>query len=387
MSPHALLAIGCLLLAAACSGDDDASGRNDAASGGRADARSSSDAGAIDGSPGVADSGPMFDSTPLPGCGDYLEANDPGNDTLVGGTAEPTGITFAAGDRRVVCGVIDPAQADADVGVVDIDGFDVEVGAGAPLRVVLRTSGADQVEALVVFLQLVSEDGPRTVASGAYVDGYALATNNLAVAGTWRLVVFATPGDTLPAGPIAYELEIVDRIPCEAAAGVADFTEGADGTSSRRNDVVTADWSADPVTSLTVATTDSPEETGATLAVGTAVHLAGVSADVSPRQDYFDRDTFLVATGPGVNEIDVRLSWPDGDIDMDQMVFAEGMPEVEMSRFAGVLIGTNSDEVLTARVPNESNLWMWAGSYSSGGTDLPVAYDMTVCPRSFDPLE
>lgn len=358
------LFLGACALAPACGGDDDGDGII------------------------IADSGPTADSAPdaAVGCGDYQESSDASNATLLGDPGEASGIAFAAGDTKVVCGVIDPAQADEEIGVVDVDGFDFDVGDGAPLRVVLRTEGADQLGGLAVLLQIVGDDGSAsTIGGGGYVEGYGLATSSVTGAGTYRLAVFATPGETPPAGAIEYQLEISDAIACDAAAGDPDYLEAKDGARSRRNDTVSATWANDPVTSLTGAGTDAPEPTALTLEAGTPVHLRGTSADVVANDDYHDKDSYLVTLGEGINEVDVRLVWPDGDIDMDAMAFVADMVDNDLAGGGGAFIGTMNDEVFTARVPAGVDLWVWAASYNEGATDLPVDYDLTICPRTFTP--
>ena len=354
-----LLFLGACTFAAACGGDDDD--------------------GII-----IADSGPTVDSGPDAslGCGDYEEAADATNDALLGGTAEASGITFAAGDTKVVCGVIDPANMDAEVGVVDIDGFDFE-NAGAPMRVVMRSDGAGELGGLVVLLQEVTEEGAGTVGSGGFVDGYALANGNVTEPGTYRFSVFAVPGEELPAAPIAYQLEVSDPFPCEAAAGEPNYVEDNDGARSRRNDVVSVDWEGDPALKLTRATGDEPEPTELTLDVDTPVLVRGTSADVTANDDYHDKDAYLLALGEGVNEIDVRLTWPNGDIDMDVLTFLADNVDGDLG--GGTLIGTMEDELFTARAPADASIWLWAGAYNDAATDLPVDYDITLCPRSFTP--
>ncbi len=332
----------------------------------------------------IADSGPTADSAPDAslGCGDFEEAADGTNDTLVGGTGEATGISFGAGDTKVVCGVIDPAFMDAELGVVDIDGFDFE-NTGASMRVVLRTDGADELGGLLVLLQVVSEEGAGNLNVGGFAEGYALASSLSASAGTFRLAVLAAPGDALPTGPIAYEMELTEAPPCDAAAGDPDYTEAKDGAKSRRNDTVSVAWNAETPIKLTRSTTDLPEPSALTLAADTPAHLRGTTADVAANDEYHDKDAYQLAVGEGVNEVDVRLTWPDGDIDMDALAFVAEMVDADLG--GGTIIGTNEDETFTARVPAGADVWLWAGAYDDAATDLPVDYDITICPRTFAP--
>jgi hypothetical protein len=336
----------------------------------------------------IADSGPTVDSGPDAnlGCGDYEEAAEATNNSPNGGTAEATGISFAAGDTKVVCGVIDPTQADDATGTVDLDGFDFDVGENAPLRIVLRSPNGADLGGLGVFLEFVDpEQGTFLVARGTYLDGYALATSRDFGPGSWRLEVFAFPGETPPAAPIEYEIEIGNWIaPCDAATGAADYTEAKDGAKSRRNDVVSAAWAPGLTATLTGATTDAPEPTALTVGAD-PLHIVGTSARVTANDDYHDKDTYLVTNGDTANEWDVRLTWPDGDIDMDLLAF---IAETTMPRNladGSTFVNTMDDESFTIHLPAGLPLWIWAGAYNEGATDLPVDYDITICPRTFTP--
>lgn len=338
----------------------------------------------------IADSGPTVDSGPDAnlGCGDYEEASDGSNNPFAeGGAAESSGITFAAGDTKVVCGVVDPAQADDAFGVVDLDGFDFDVGEGAPLRVVLRTDGADQLGGLLLLLQWVDENGDgHSFGAGGYAEGYALATSGQEVAGTWRLVVAAFPGETPPAASIDYQLEIVERPACDAAAGDADYTEANDGAKNHKNDMVSVTWANDPSFKATRSTTDVAEPTGLSLDVGTPVHLHGTSADIAANDDYHDKDAYALTIGEGVNELDVRVTWADGtDVDMDALAFIAGMPEAELTGGNVAFASSTPDDLGTARVPGGVDMWLWVAAYNEAATDLPQDYDVTICPRTFTP--
>ncbi len=340
----------------------------------------------------IADSGPTVDSGPDAslGCGDFEEASDGSNDELalagLTGTAETSGISLAAGDTKVICGVIDPAQADDSIGALDVDAFDIDVAEGTAPRVVLRTDGADQTGGVLLFLQYIDpDDNPHTWGAGGYAEGYALATSGQTVGGTWRLVPLAFSGDTAPTAPIEYQLEITERPACDAAAGDPDYTEASDGAKSRKNDAVSVTWDADPSFKLTRSTTDAPEASGLTLDVDTPVHVHGTSGDVTANDDYHDKDAYAMTIGEGVNELDIRLTWADGtDADLDALAFIAGMPEQEITGGNVAFGSTTPDDIGTARVPSGADMWLWIGTYT-GATDLPQDYDVTICPRTFTP--
>lgn len=336
----------------------------------------------------IADSGPTVDSAPDL-CGDYDETSDATNDAFAPfgatGTAETSTISFAAGDTKTICGVIDETHYDAESSVVDVDAFDFEVGPGAPIRAILRAPDAGEDVQILAVLQFVTPEQVLSAGGGSLVDGYGLASSFQAVEGTWRLVVIAGAG-AAPSGPIEYELEIGNTIPCDAAAGDADYDESKDGTKSKRNDMATAMWGQGLTTAATTVETDVPEPTALTLEADAPVHLTGTAGRRTGADSYRDRDTFEVALGEGVNEIDFRVTWPDDAMaDLDALAFVAGMPEQDITGTGAAFGGTTLDEIVTTRASGGSSLWIWVGNYDDGDPMLPMDYDITICPRSFTP--
>lgn len=339
----------------------------------------------------IADSGPTADSGPDAGaaCGDFAEGADATNDAFeqVGatGTAEASGIAFAAGDTKVVCGSISDAHYDAESTIVDIDAFEFDVGAGAPLRVVLRADAPEGVT-VVALLQFMGATSWITVAGGDLADGYALATSFQEIEATGRLVVLAISAEE-PTAPIDYELEIGNTIPCDAVAADADYTETSDGAQSRRNDVVTATWGAEGLdTMATTPTTDNPEATELTLEADTPVRITGTSGNHPANDSYRDKDSFAIALGEDVNEIDFRVTWADeATADLDGLIFAADMPMSDITGTGAAFSGTTADEVVSTRVTGGGNVWVWVGNYDDGDPMLPMDYDITICPRTFTP--
>jgi hypothetical protein len=362
-----------VLILAACGGDDD-----------------------DDGDINFADSAPTVDSDPSPdappsveGC-DYTEADDAGNSM----EPETTPLAVAAGaPGPVVCGAIDPAfQVEGENPAADVDAYEFTVegveGDRIPYRIVLGAAGGADLAGFGMAIYFVTDEGLQPVDGADYVNGYGLATNGFLIPGTFLLVV-AAGADPLPAAAVNYKVELGQRLPCEAAAGEPNFVEANDGGTNRRNDMVRWSWTGDPPGTITGPTTDNPEPTALTLAPDTAIHLRGDSAAVTSPDDYVDRDSFLVTSGADVNEIDIRLTWPDGDVDMDVLVMipTEENPVEEISGGGGTIIGTTADELFTVRVPPGGDLWLWAGTYDDPDITLPVTYDMTVCPRNFSAEE
>ena len=350
-----------------------------------------------DPNPGGPDAGSSNtpDAAPRPDAGDpvavcsYTESNDSGNDVVGGGAAEATNLTFSeSGGEIVLCGRIDPANAVAGA-IADADFFDFAVSGNEddqiPFRITLSSPQGDSLAGFGLQLSFLPDGAdPVTVTSASYEDGYALATNSFFIPGTFQFLVLAGD-DPLPAAPIDYEIRISKAPACDADTNAPGFTEADEAPDHRANDLVSLSFVADEPLSLTAAE-DAPETTGMTLTAGTNVHIAGSSADVEAEDSYLDRDTYLVTTDAQVNELDIRLSWPDGDADLDLMAFLEDAVDIdlELSGFGGLMEGTE-DEFITVRVPPESNLWVWAATFDDGPANMPVGYDLTICPRSFTP--
>lgn len=338
---------------------------------------------------GAADSGPSPDGSVNAAC-DYTEADDAGNDIFGGGSAEASSITFSAGGgEKVICGSIDPANMDTDVGDADGDAFQFTVDGAAedriPMRVVMTAPNGDTLTNFAVLI--LPTGGSQFVSGDNFSDGFALAGNYYFKGGESYEVVVVAGNDPLPNAPVSYEVHIGEALPCDAAAGQADFTEANENPNFRDNDIVSVNYAGDPVYALTTAD-DTPEATGLTLTPDTNVHLAGKSGDVTADGDsYLDRDTFLLGTDTDVNEVTVRLTWPDGDVDMDTYAFEEDTADPPIG--GATMIDTAKDEVFTMRVTPETNLWLWAAAYddtgNGGDTDLAIDYDITVCPRNFTP--
>ena len=173
-----------------------------------------------------------------------------------------------------------------------------------------------------------------------------------------------------------------NRESCPAAGGEPDFVE-TEGPAERTNDTVALDYPDPP--HLTDAV-DAPEPTELVMAPGAPVHLRGTSGDVlSAGDSYLDRDAFAIATGADVGELEVRVAWPDGDVDLDVYLFAAGEPGEDHSVGLGNSIGGNGDELFTVNVDPDRSYWLWIGAFDStaqgGANDRPVDYDVTLCPR------
>ena len=358
----ALLAVG---LVAGCGGDD---GSDDSSA--PVDAAAPSDAFLSDGA--VVD------------CqGDHRESSDRSNDplTMDGGAAEPTGFVLrGSSDPFEVCGQIDPAQANDTV--ADGDYYEFTVGGTTPLnvRLELRAASGEAASDLAIHLHLVDEGTPVFLASGPFRSStsYGLIAGIPLEPGTYwvNAVAFNPPPET----PVVYTISIERDTQTCAREEPTDYTESGDG-AGRGNDMVSIQHPDPPV--LTASPSDEPESTGIELvAADGAVGLGGASAALASDGDsYLDRDTYLLRTGPATSELEVRLNWPNGDVDLDAYLFAAGDPASDYSVGLGATVNKVDDERFAVSVDPDRNYWLWVGAYQDG-TGLPVSYNVTLCPRN-----
>ena len=345
------------------------------------------------------DAGPPRDGLPAPDVatldgavvdctGDHRESADHTNDpiTVDNDSAEGTGFQLSDGAQPfTVCGQIDPAQAN-DM-VVDGDVYQFTVTGSDPVNVRIEMTSPEGLQAHDLTLKLYRvDDGPSQVATGVFRNDYALVAGLTLAPGTyWVSAVAFAPA---PSGPIGYTIQIgVDAFSCDADGGAPDYTESGDGGQSRGNDMVAVHYPNPPA--LTSAG-DAPETTALVLMPGAIYHLRGTSAAIgSDGDNYLDRDTYLFATGAATTELQVRLTWhPDDtpDVDLDTYLFAASDPATDYSLGLGTTVDDRTDEVFTINVNPSTSYWLWTGAFdelSQGGdSDLPVTYDITLCPRT-----
>ena len=313
--------------------------------------------------------------------GDHRESRDRTNDplTVEGGAAEPTGFVLrGASDPFTVCGQIDPAQANDTV--VDGDYYEFTVGGTAPVnvRIELRAPDGALASDLAIDLHQVSEGTPVFVAKGPFRASYGLIAGIPLEPGTyWVNAVAFNPA---PEAPVLYSVSIQrDTMTCPREEPT-DYTESGDG-SGRGNDMIAIDHPDPPA--LTASPGDEPEATDLEVDPATgAVGFGGVSAALDSDGDsYLDRDAYLLRTGPDTDELEVRLTWPNADVDLDVYLFAAGDPASDYSVGLGAKVGKVNDERFTVAVDPDRAYWLWVGAYQDG-TGLPMSYGVTVCSRS-----
>lgn len=308
-----------------------------------------------------------------PGYCDYGESADVGNAS----TAESTGLAVGPEGVRL-CGQIDPA-AGGSGGVVDADTYLVGVPGG---RYILRsTYAADSGIETFLF-------SPDDFFRGGFGTGW-IATEVAAADGALRIVASATAA-LPPADVVPYEITIMPdpfEQRCPARTGTADYVEAHDGGDNGGNDVVSVRHTNNFGVGPTAVATDAAEPTGLVVDDASTFLITGdLGAHTASGDDYLDRDTFAVTTGPAQHTITVRLDWIDGadasdDANVDLEIFRatpEGAPVKE--RAASWAPGHTGPEFETFAVEPSATYWLWVGNHNGPGA--PKAYALTLCGAS-----
>jgi hypothetical protein len=360
--------------AAACGGNG-----NHAAAGTAIDAAPAPDTPAPD--------GVMPDAAPPP-CS-YTEradaSNDPTADPATDPRPEPTLITVGA-RPQTLCGTIDRGHFNADTRTVDADAY--RVTAEAPADLLVRFSGVPEAGVMVEFSVFVftTDDNPTLLYGGSnnpIIRDHGAFLLSLP-AGTYDVVVAARgPADLETA--FDYKVQIAPDGParCAAITAPANYTESADGTGAdpdggnHGNDVIAVDFDLDPAFQLTASTADAAEPTGITIDTVAAIRIAGSIADVDADDDYLDRDTYLIRTGPATGELTLRLGWASPRADLNYLVFPAD-PTGEVGEVGDSLRFDGTEEYNVVAVKPSSAYWIWVGGHD-GSVDLPATYDLSIC--------
>jgi len=108
----------------------------------------------------------------------------------------------------------------------------------------------------------------------------------------------------------------------------------------------------------------------------------GIAGDHS--DDYFERDTYLIATAANVNQLTVRMAWDGGTADMDYALFEEpAAGSTDLVLFStGTLISDTLNEFQTFTVDPSKNYLLWGGVFNAnaggGAPSLPAPYDFSL---------
>lgn len=361
MRSSSILSFTVLHVVAACSGGGTSQSSLGAA---RADYDDSVDAGAAgSGSSGVA-------------C-DYTEQYDATNDYDGSDYAlEVTGLVFA-GAPQTICGVVNNGHFDDYYYSIDIDNYGIALGSNADVLVTLANAGGDLGEVEQLGVWVYDPVAGASVGGGYYLGTHGAASMHLP-AGNYELSVEAyADGDI--AAPVPYVVTIAPDAPatrCPAATGAPDYTEANDGSDSTLNDMIAIDYTQWPYESLDDSPAEAPEPTGLVIQPAIAYHLSGVSAAAAQTGSYFDRDTYLVASG-SANQLAVRLDWPGSLVDLDYYLTFAGS-SYPLAQSAHAQLG--GEEFATFAVEPNTSYWLWVGAYQS--STPPTGYDVTVCGES-----
>jgi hypothetical protein len=302
---------------------------------------------------------------------DYNEASDPTNGASA--TPEETGITYAT--KTVLCGNVNTGHYDSTNELVDQDIYKLTFSADTDL-IIHFTGNPQGLDDLAV---QVAQTNARA-GYGTYVKDHGALVAHV-TAGDWYIVLGAFKAATDAAAGHAYRIQIETDTPGRCAhVTTGGFSEIADGSTNKDNDMIEYDAEANPTKRLTTTTADMPEASGVALAPGMQYRLTGTAENVDTPDDYMDRDTYEFTTGPTTNELSVRLNWPGTTRDFDFLVVPQATVTPVGTGLDNVMM---EDEFETFSVKPNTTYWLWVGAYD--GAALPTTYDATLCGATFTP--
>jgi hypothetical protein len=331
------------------------------------------------------------DATPLV-C-DYTEAHDTTNDyNVLNPGFEQAGIVLPTG-KMTICGMVNNGHFGSDTisDSIDIDTYAVTVAQDADVWVSLTGSGSAGSAALAAIpnLGIFAYDATTMVTVGGeggglfFYDHSVYSAHLPAGSYLFSMEAYGT-GDI--AASVPYKMTITTDTPatrCPQLATAPDYTESHDGPSDNGNDVVAVDYTATPQYSLITGTTNAPEPTNLTLASGTNYLIDGTSAAVAKNASYFDRDTYLITTGPTTDQLAIRLNWPSATVDLNWLMFVEN--DVRAPFAEGWIKQLGQPQFETFAVAPSSRYWLWIGASSTDSTNLPATYGASICAEAFTP--
>lgn len=337
----------------------------------------------VDAGPAIVDANTVFsDSGTAPvNCeADHRESLDSSNNGIVNedNQIEPTGLVISGQNDFSICGQIDPTQAGQNFDDVDVYSF--MLSGDQNLRLHLQT---DQSEALSeVELALFGAEGPTAIASGLLQGQHALIGRNLPAGLYWIAVFAKTKGTT---DPIGYRIDVTkSNSSCDNSGMIeSSYWEAADGQDSRNNDTFSVNYNMSANFRRTMNEDDSPEETKASIAKNSKLTISGTAANIPALDDYKDRDSYSITTGPTTEELSLRLRWDrQTSSDLDMHIFAAGEPIPDLSFGGSSTVGSGSDEVTTLAVLPNTEYWLWVGQYDNSDNTSPQNYQLEVCGTS-----
>ncbi len=322
--------------------------------------------------PGVCD--------PNPDNYDLIETMDGTNDLyLEGGAPEDTGQAIDSGNSFTIGGCINANNPDDTHTDADFYVFSTTTSA---LRLEIVARNPESIEGLAI---AVFDNTGAYLGAARYNNPVGMAVLDLPELFGDYLVSVEADAVATDREEYAIYVRAIDPVETCPIPGAADYTEADESALSHRaNDMVSVTYPFTPV--LTANPDDVPESLGGnpvvTVNPGAAYQLVGNSAQVaSDGDEYFDRDTFLIASGTETTEMIIRLNWPPGDnADMDYHLFAAD--DVDSLYAYGANIGFNADEIHLVQVAPDIQYWLWTGSYIDANT-LPQDYAISVCGGTY----
>jgi hypothetical protein len=319
----------------------------------------------------------------------YTEQQDATNDfdTMPPGIEE-TGLHFAPGDTRTICGNVDNTHFDMADGIVDVDNYHVTIDQDSDVLFTLTAPPGVSPSALAAIsaiqISAFSDQAAAVVSPGGFFNSldHAVISAHLA-AGTYQFAMEATDNTNAPAS-VPYELRLTTDVPttrCAQLTGTPNYTEANDGASSQQNDVISVD--SNGVVALLGAGRNTPEPTGLALAPGSDYLIDGTSAAVmTPTAGYFDMDTYAVVTGPTTTQISVRLDWVDTSALLDYYVFDANV----VNDNAEIITQSNTslEKFGTAATIPSATYYISVGeAIKSQNVGILAPYTLTVCTSTF----
>jgi hypothetical protein len=307
----------------------------------------------------------------------YTEMSDATNNT----TPEASGLTVTT--QAVLCGQVDIGHFGSGSPIVDVDSYTVAVS-GSPAELRIDFDNMTPTSLTDFQVAIFDTNTPATLLNAGDYTG-ALGDHGVFLAelpaGNYNVVVTATAAAAL-SGAIPYKIVLFADQPTtrcpDLTTATADYTEANDGASNTGNDVIGVNFSKNP-SFTSIAGTAEP--TALTIDESKNFHIAGSSGSVAAGSDeYLDRDTYEITTGPSTNELSVRLNWPGTTADLDYIVVPES--SLTAANEAATLSATQEDEFATFAVEPGTKYWLWVGAYD-GSTGMPIAYSASVCGANF----
>jgi hypothetical protein len=312
---------------------------------------------------GAAGSG----ENPVGGAGGSTQNPDCDYEAAESNSDLPSGLT-ATSQLKTICANIDNGDYEPVEGLVDRDGFKVDMPGPANILVRVEIPGYAALTDAVLYI-----NGRAT----PLANGRAAVRRNQGGDQSVTIALRAHSGADI-AQVLPYKISfVVDDIDarCPASAAAATFTEAGDGASSRGNDVYQVDDQS--VASFTAAN-DTAEATGITVAAAPAKYrINGTAANIGFAGAYHDSDSYIFHTGPNASQITLRSDWTGTNRDIDLYLFKAG-DEIETA--VGFEISYDGGEYITAAVTPNTDYVIWNGLYE--GT-MPSPYSLTLCSEQF----